>query len=83
MRIQECKEIFARLSEYLDQSLPPDMCEQIERHIAGCAPCEEFVESLRRTVELLRQYGPGPAPGPLHEQARSELLAAFRRLRKT
>lgn len=83
MKIQECKEIFARLSEYLDQDLPPDVCEQIERHMAGCAPCEEFVESLRRTVDLFREHATGAAPGPLPERARAELLEAYRRIRKT
>ena len=37
--MDDCKEIFARLSEYLDAELPPDACADIEAHIAGCAPC--------------------------------------------
>ena len=37
-------------SAYLDAELPPGDCAEIEKHIAGCPPCVEFVESLRKSV---------------------------------
>ena len=40
----DCKQIFALLSQYLDLELPPDACEKIEAHIAGCSPCVDFTE---------------------------------------
>ena len=42
----KCQEVFALLSDYLNLELPPDACQSIEEHLAGCAPCIEFVESL-------------------------------------
>jgi anti-sigma factor RsiW len=75
-----CKEIFALLSEYLDVELPPEACGQIEQHLAGCPPCIEFTESLRRTIELCRGYRPTELPGPLAKEAREQLLAAYRKL---
>lgn len=77
----ECREIFALLSQYLDLELPPDACEKIEAHIAGCAPCVEFAESLRKTVELCKQYRPAELPAPIGKQARGQLLEAYRRTR--
>jgi anti-sigma factor RsiW len=68
------------LSEYLDFELPPEACAEIERHLAGCAPCIDFVESLRRTIALCRQYQPGEMPRPLTESARSGLEQAWRRM---
>lgn len=79
---QDCKELFALLSEYLDEELPPGTCEQIRAHIAGCPPCVEFVNSLRRSVDLLHQFRAGEAPGPLPEAARDELRRAFQRNRE-
>jgi len=73
-----CREIFERLSEYLDAELPPDLCERIELHMAGCAPCEEFLESLRRTVRLVAEVDAPTMPAELHEavkQAYARLLA--------
>jgi len=81
MQNDNCKEIFALLSEYLNLELPPETCKQIETHLAGCAPCIEFTESLRKTMELCRQYQPSKLPAPLGEQAREELLAAYKKMR--
>lgn len=77
MSLSECKEIFALLSDYLDDELPEDICREIDAHIAGCPPCVAFVESLRKTVELCRQAKSLAAPDPLPEPARRQLLAAY------
>jgi anti-sigma factor (TIGR02949 family) len=79
---QDCKELFALLSEYLDEELPPGTCEQIRAHIAGCPQCVEFVNSLRRSVDLLHKLRESEAPGPLPEAARDELRRAFQRNRE-
>ena len=47
-----CKQIFEKLSEYMDGELPSDLCERIDDHMADCPPCQSFMESLRRTVTL-------------------------------
>lgn len=78
---ERCREVFALLSQYLDFELPPGACEQIETHIAGCPPCVEFMESLRMTVELCRQYKPSEFPEPLREETRTQLRAAWRKMR--
>ena len=79
----KCKQIFALLSDYLNLELPPDACQEIENHLAGCAPCIEFAESLRKTVELCRGYRPAELPEPLEKEAREQLLAAYRKMVST
>lgn len=76
----KCKEVFALLSEYLNLELPPGACEEIETHLAGCPPCIEFAESLRKTVDLCRHYEPSELPAPAGEQAREQLLEAYRKM---
>jgi len=68
--LSDCRELFARLSEYLDEELDPEVCAQIERHMGDCPPCQAFLESLRRTVELTRSL-PGKE---LPEELIRELL---------
>ena len=48
-----CKEIFARLSEYMDGELPADLCEKIDGHMGDCPPCQAFLRSLKSTVRLV------------------------------
>lgn len=78
---ENCKQVFALLSQYLDLELPPEACHEIENHLAGCAPCEEFVESLRKTVALCRSYTPATLPPPLSAEARADLEQAWRKMR--
>jgi anti-sigma factor RsiW len=75
-----CKEIFAMLSEYLDLELPEATCEQIREHLAGCPPCIEFLDSLRKTVDLCRGSEPTVRPAPLTGEARAELERAWREM---
>jgi len=74
---EKCKEVFALLSDYLNLELPPETCQDIEAHIAGCPPCIEFAESLRKTVELCRRYQPAALPTPMGQEAKAQLLEAY------
>ena len=80
MNVSECKDIFALLSEYLDEELPDDICGQIDSHISACPPCVDFVESLKKSIELTRALHPSDAPGPLPEEARAQLQAAYQKM---
>lgn len=77
---ESCKEVFELLSQYLDLELPPEACREIESHLAGCPPCVEFAESLRRTVALCHEYEPGVMPGALSQSARGELQRAWEKM---
>jgi anti-sigma factor RsiW len=73
----DCRDLFAALSRYLDKDLPPADCAAIEAHIADCAPCVEFVNSLKKTVELCRTSGTPAEPQPMAEEVRKQLLKAY------
>jgi anti-sigma factor RsiW len=80
VRTEKCREVFSLLSEYLNLELPPDACQEMEAHIAGCPPCIEFADSLRKTVELCRHYQPTELPEPLGKNAREQLLEAYQKM---
>lgn len=77
----KCREVFALLSRYIDLDLPDDVCREVEQHIAGCSPCVEFTESLRKTVEMCREYEPEDLPRSLGELAKTRLMDAYRRMK--
>jgi len=77
---ERCQEVFALLSDYLNLELPPEACREIEAHIAGCPPCVEFADSLRKTVELCRKYQPRELPAPVGQEAKAELVEAYRKM---
>jgi anti-sigma factor (TIGR02949 family) len=75
---RECRELFGRLSEYLDGELDPSVCDETDQHLGECAPCQEFLESLRRSVAILKRV-PGE---PLPEEMRVAMRQALRRLQE-
>ncbi len=75
----ECKEIFALLSQYLDSELPDMDCAEIESHMAACAPCMQFLESLRKTVQLCHGCGWDQHPAPLDERTKHQLFDAWQK----
>ena len=79
-RPENCRQVLAVLSEYLDFELPPEACDEIERHLSGCAPCEEFAESLRQTVALCRTFESRAMPGPLSAETRRRLEIAWQKM---
>ena len=77
-RPASCKAMFAELSNYLDERLDDSMCERIEQHLDGCAPCQAFLSSLESTIVQLRQL---PAEKPRRSFAAKlyrELSAEYR-----
>lgn len=77
---EKCKEVFAALSEYLDMELSPASCEELEEHLKDCPPCIEFVESLRKSIDLCRSYSPTDLPRRLTEDARHEVQEAYKKM---
>jgi anti-sigma factor (TIGR02949 family) len=78
MSPEECRDVFAMLSEYIDGELPAGTCEQIARHIEDCPPCVEFVDSLRKSIGAFRDCGLAEEPPPLSQEAKARLARAYR-----
>ncbi len=74
-----CKRLFAELSGYLDEELDDSRCDEIEKHLEGCAPCQVFLASLERTVEQCRQHQPGRLDKKRAAAIRDGLLAQYQR----
>ena len=76
-RPASCKALFAQLSDYLDEQLDDSLCQKLEEHFEGCAPCEAFLASLESTVEQLRKAPPDQLKPAAAAKIRRELLAKY------
>jgi anti-sigma factor RsiW len=68
MKNEECQHLLGQLSDYVDGELGQAMCEEIERHLAGCENCRVVVDTLRKTVMLYQTQGQTPLPGDVQER---------------
>jgi anti-sigma factor (TIGR02949 family) len=69
-----CAQMLGSLSDYIDGDLSPELCQEIEKHLAGCEDCRVVLNTTRRTIDLV--HAPAETPG-LPEDVRQRL---FKRL---
>jgi RNA polymerase sigma-70 factor (ECF subfamily) len=76
-RPTRCKAMFAELSNYLDEQLDDSLCDELEKHLDGCEPCQVFVATLKATIEQCRKV-PGECPtGGNAVRFRKELMKKY------
>ena len=75
-RPQHCRSLFAALSDYMDGVVDDAVCEQMDRHIHDCEPCQAFIASLEQAVAQCRSYQPH-CDGQRAEELRRDLIAKY------
>jgi RNA polymerase sigma-70 factor (ECF subfamily) len=76
-RDRRCKEMFAELSSYLDDELDESLCEELEKHMDGCQPCQAFLQSLENSIQQCKA-APAEAPDPrVAARLRRELMSKY------
>ncbi len=54
-RTAQCREIFANLSEFLDERLEPQTCVKMREHIEACPQCVAFLNDLGAAIDRCRK----------------------------
>ena len=49
---RQCRDLLDQLSEFVDGTLNPKLCDEIEAHLKECPNCTIVVDSLKKTVHL-------------------------------
>ena len=79
-RQRRCKEMFAELSNYLDDELDDSLCEELEKHMDGCEPCKAFLSNLEKSIQQCRM-ATNESPDPrVAARLRRELMAEYQGL---
>jgi anti-sigma factor RsiW len=50
--VLECKHVWDYISEFLDDSLPPETKELVEKHLENCEICSAILDSTRNILIL-------------------------------
>jgi RNA polymerase sigma-70 factor (ECF subfamily) len=82
LRPAGCKAMFTELSDYLDEQLDESLCEEIERHMSDCGPCQAFLATLEATIEQLRKPAADSALPENTSKLRNQLMQDYRRVTK-
>ena len=73
MAVPPCSRVVALLSDYLENRLPPDVRQDLERHLGGCNSCTTTLDTFRATVSLLKSLSEEDLPEELRLRLRSFL----------
>ena len=69
----KCEELLAFLNEYVDGTVDPAVCEEFEKHMAGCNPCKFVVDNIRKTITLYKEDQPYKVPAEFRERLHAAL----------
>ncbi len=64
-----CESLLGSLSEYIDGELSPELCREIEKHLAGCENCRVVLNTTKRTIDLVQSpTETAPVPDDVRER---------------
>ena len=69
----KCAELLATLNEYVEGTVAPAICEEFEKHMAGCNPCQVVVDNIRQTITLYKEGKPYELPVEFRQRLHSVL----------
>ena len=69
----KCAELLTALNEYVDGTVDPAICEEFEKHMVGCNPCQVVVDNIRQTITLYKEGKPVELPAAFRRRLHSAL----------
>jgi hypothetical protein len=69
-----CQQVVELVTDYLENALLPELHRQLEAHVAECPGCENYIEQMQLTIDMLHQI----ARESVFPATKQELLQLFR-----
>ena len=79
----KCKDLMAQLNDYVDGTLGPAFCEEFERHMQGCNPCQVVVDNIRQTITLYKEGQVHELPLPFRTRLHTALRERWKQSHPT
>jgi len=49
-----CTDFLAKLTDYFDGQIDPDLLAEVKQHLGSCHHCEVVVDTTRKTIDVYR-----------------------------
>jgi anti-sigma factor RsiW len=72
-----CREAIGLLADYLESALSEEEIRELEEHLAGCGPCQAYLNTYRRTKDLTGKAERVAMPEEMKDRLRTFLLRAL------
>jgi RNA polymerase sigma-70 factor (ECF subfamily) len=74
-----CPEVVSLFSRHLEGEISAPVCEQMERHLAGCPRCRERCDTLQQTLASCARTPLPEVPAPVQHEVRRALRQFLQR----
>ena len=76
-RPASCPDVLTMLSRKLEDEISPDVCAEMEQHVAGCPHCASVCDSLKRTLAVCKALPSPEVPAHVQESLRKAVADAM------
>jgi anti-sigma factor RsiW len=70
-----CTDFLAKLTDYFDGQIDPDLLTEVKEHLGTCHHCEVVVNTTRKTIDIYRGQQAYEFPEDLSTRLRSAIMA--------
>ena len=70
-----CTDFLAKLTDFFDGQIEPDLLAEVKEHLGTCHHCEVVVNTTRKTIDIYRHEQPYEFPEELSNRLRSAIMA--------
>jgi len=72
-----CPDVLTMLSKKLEDEISPNVCAEMEAHVAGCPNCTGLCDSLKRTLAMCKSLPTPTVPKHVQESLRKAVASAL------
>ena len=72
-----CPDMLTMLSRKLEDEISPNVCAEMEEHVAGCPHCSGVCDSLKRTLALCKSLPTPTVPQHVQDSLRKAVASAL------
>ncbi len=70
-----CTDFLAKLTDFFDGNVPPELMLEVEHHIAECKHCEVVLDSTTKTINIYRDYELYDFPPEVEQRLHAAIMA--------
>jgi anti-sigma factor RsiW len=70
-----CTDFLAKLTDFFDGRIEPDLLSEVKEHLGTCHHCEVVVNTTRKTIDIYRHEQPYEFPEELSNRLRTAIMA--------
>ena len=69
-----CTDFLAKLTDYFDGQIDPDLLVEVKEHLGVCHHCEVVVDTTRQTIDIYRGHQPYEFPEELSNRLQTAIM---------